>query len=253
MSNLESELRELGLSDLEAKIYLQLVKTGKNTILEISRALSLNRSTTHLNVEKLIQMGLVTQLNMGSRRVVVAEPPEKLMVIIEAERWKIKRKEEGLNNIISSIYDSIADTKRNTMSYVKFYEGKKEVSKLYEIALSAKNISGYTHSMQTIITFPENQERVVDALESGTSIRDLHEQSFSSGEFQKLAKRYKNYRVKFFPKEYKVLNFDYMIHDDCITQVSTVEDDIFAIVINHPKLVENARTMFDMLWNLLPE
>ncbi|MDQ7021103.1 MAG: helix-turn-helix domain-containing protein [Candidatus Dojkabacteria bacterium] len=110
--NLKVFLTEFGLTDREINLYLALLKTGPNTIMNLSRKTKIKRSTTHNNVEELIKKGLVSQTNYGERRMVVAESPEKLKFLIEQKRWAVQKMEQGLPEIVKLIDKMVPEGER---------------------------------------------------------------------------------------------------------------------------------------------
>jgi amidophosphoribosyltransferase len=55
-------LKNLGLSDNEAKVYLSMLELGPSSVLEISAKAGVNRPTTYVQIETLKKMGLVSQV-----------------------------------------------------------------------------------------------------------------------------------------------------------------------------------------------
>jgi sugar-specific transcriptional regulator TrmB len=62
MKKIEEQLQLMGLSSTETKVYLGLLKSGKTSILELSKQIKVNRTTTHMAIESLISKGLVNQI-----------------------------------------------------------------------------------------------------------------------------------------------------------------------------------------------
>jgi sugar-specific transcriptional regulator TrmB len=128
--DLQIFLEEFGLTEREIRLYLSLLKSGPNTIMNLSRETGVKRSTTHNNVEELIKKGLVSQTNYGERRMVVAEDPEKLKFLLEQKRWDVKKLEEKLPDVVNIINEMIPEGKANSQVEIKYYtgvEGFKEV------------------------------------------------------------------------------------------------------------------------------
>lgn len=97
------ELRKFGLSEKEIYLYLTLLEMGPSTIIDLSRETGIKRSTTHANVDVLIQKGLVTQSKYGERRRIVAEDAEKLFLLIEEKKWDIRKLEHSLDDVIGQL------------------------------------------------------------------------------------------------------------------------------------------------------
>lgn len=251
MQKIEGYLEQMGLTPLETKVYLGLLEKGASTVLELSKHVKLNRTTTHLTIETLIKKGLATHIQNGSRRQIIPEPPEKLSVLIDQEKWEIKRKEDNLQDIITSIYDTVLNAKENTESQVKYYEGKRAVQNIYDDILRSSEIRAYVNSGEIIDVFPENFEKFQSVARNGrTEIWDLQEDNYLSRQFTEKVK-IQNYHLKFFPKDIKIHSMDYLIYEDKITIIRGKPTPL-AIVIQNRLLYENAKVLFDLMWRLLP-
>src|SRR5215470_10378241 len=71
-------LRQLGFTDYEARIYVQLVKTSPATAYEISKAAGVPRANAYAALEALAQRGAVLPVNEEPLRYVAA-PPKTLL------------------------------------------------------------------------------------------------------------------------------------------------------------------------------
>lgn len=69
-----SGLRQLGFTDYEARIYMQLLKTSPATAYEVSKAAGVPRANTYAALEALAQRGAVLPVNEEPLRYVAAPP-----------------------------------------------------------------------------------------------------------------------------------------------------------------------------------
>ncbi len=122
---IKNYLMDFGLTEKEVKLYLALLKTGPNTIMNLARETGIKRSTTHNNVEELIKKGLVSQTNYGERRMVVAEDPGKLSFLLEQKKWDMKKLEDNMTEIVGMIKQSVPESEKSTSVEVKYYQGEK--------------------------------------------------------------------------------------------------------------------------------
>jgi HTH-type transcriptional regulator, sugar sensing transcriptional regulator len=67
-------LRQLGFTDYEARIYVQLLKLSPATAYEVSKAASVPRANAYAALEALAQRGAVLPVNEEPRRYVAAAP-----------------------------------------------------------------------------------------------------------------------------------------------------------------------------------
>ena len=103
MKIVQDYLQELGLSEIEAKLYQGLLEKGPSTAMELATHVGLKRITVHFNIESLIQKGLVTESREGARRQIVAEPPERLKYLLDQRFESIKSLRDKFTSIVTVI------------------------------------------------------------------------------------------------------------------------------------------------------
>lgn len=79
-----SGLRQLGFTDYEARIYVQLLKTSPATAYEIAKAAGVPRANTYATLEALAQRGAVLPVNEEPLRYIAA-PPKSLFEAISGQ------------------------------------------------------------------------------------------------------------------------------------------------------------------------
>ena len=79
-----SGLRQLGFTDYEARIYMQLLKASPATAYEIAKAAGVPRANTYAALESLAQRGAVLPVNEEPLRYIAA-PPKSLFEAISGQ------------------------------------------------------------------------------------------------------------------------------------------------------------------------
>lgn len=107
---IEEELRNLGFTDNEVKVYLTLLRIGKGKAGRISKESSLERTSTYNALKRLQEKGLVSYVIEANRKVfAVAEPNNILDMFKEKEERakilipkleKLKQAEQEKENIL---------------------------------------------------------------------------------------------------------------------------------------------------------
>src|SRR5688572_27975370 len=90
-----SYLKQLELADIEAKLYLALLKSGTAGVRELARAVGIKRTSAYIYIDQLVEKGLVIKTVTGSRKQVAAIKPE-----------------EGLQELVKQKVQSAQDTKQ---------------------------------------------------------------------------------------------------------------------------------------------
>lgn len=83
-------LIRLGYTAKEALIYIDCHTHGSSSVQTIARRVGVNRVTVHSAIEQLLEQGLLTETREGKRRQVIAQPPERLLQLIEAKEQEVQ-------------------------------------------------------------------------------------------------------------------------------------------------------------------
>ena len=132
-----NKLKDIGLSEKEAKVYLGMLELGPATVLEISAKAEINRPTTYLQIESLKKRGLVSTQIKGKKQLFMAESPEQLDILLEREKKILEQKQGELKEILPEL-ESLFRTS-DSKPVVRFFEGKEGLMKILEEFLKTKN------------------------------------------------------------------------------------------------------------------
>ena len=121
----ESNLKLLGLSDKEAKVYLALLELGATTVIQIAQKAGVNRPTAYVQIETLTGLGLVSSYMKGKKRFFAAEPPERLGELIELKKSEIKDQQDRLQEILPEL--EMLFTTSGERPIVRFFEGREGI------------------------------------------------------------------------------------------------------------------------------
>jgi len=91
-------LRQIGLSEKEAKVYLALLQLGRSTAYSVAVLAALKRPTTYLILDELVKTGFVVEIPSAVKKLYEAKPPEEIFAMAK-ERMKVA--ESALPNIQS--------------------------------------------------------------------------------------------------------------------------------------------------------
>lgn len=136
-SSLESQLKNIGLSDKEAKVYLSSLELGSATAQQISQKATVNRATTYVQIESLTSKGLMSSFEKGKKTFFNAESPEFLSKLVQKEKGEILDKENALKQVfpeLKTLFEYAGDRPK-----VRFFEGKEGLKTIQEDFLKTKD------------------------------------------------------------------------------------------------------------------
>jgi sugar-specific transcriptional regulator TrmB len=250
-------LKHLDLSDGETRIYLTLLKTDALSIRELALKTGIKRTTAYLYIDQLIEKGLIIKLVKGSRKLVTATEPEKNLSILTEEKLRAaKHMQNELPDMLKTITSSISPAIDNTEAEIKYYKGKNGVKKIYEEILKAKEQRSFVDATKISEFFPENLALFNEALTANPSFKMYEIFQNSSKEkiknYLNLAGKQKNYFYKILPEGFKLTSQDIIIYNNKVSIISFT-NNVSGVVLQSLDLYNNFKSLFDVMWKLLPE
>lgn len=252
MEHLIEPLKNLGLSDKEARVYLALLQLGPTTPYKISKRAHLKRPTAYVIAEELLEKGFVVTAP-GEKHTYIARPPE---VLFEEAEGRMKSARKSLPEL-KGLQGGIAE--KPTVLYFEGVEGIRQA--LFHRAKETHNaeIFGFyadaSFASQSLlpVTMEYNEYRVVHNIVAKgivTDTKELREMGFdkyfnlkdpTSAIFNaKIVSKdiySSNASFEFFPEFVKIIFYDTAI----------------AVIIESPTVGKAMRQIFQMLWSRIPE
>jgi len=121
-------LREFGLSEKEAIVYLTLLREGPSTVTPLISKTQLQRGSLYDILERLIEKGVVSYVIAANRKNFQAVDPKRLLALIEE---KHQRMEEALPSLLT--------LQKKGETTVVVLKGKKAIKSLYLEILKDKS------------------------------------------------------------------------------------------------------------------
>jgi len=250
MPLLEQALAAAGLSPKEARVYLAALELGAATATEVARKSGINRATTYLVAENLILRGLMSSVHRDTKRVFVAEPPQRLLARVKKEEETVEHRVEALVTVLPELEALVkADAARPA---VRYYQGREGIATMREIVyrnrfhevLSAVDLDAVraTLSLEEIRAHQKRLKlydltgRVLYACSSDAEAKILTES---------LAARNNEHR-RVSRNEYP-FGGELVIMGDTVALVSYAEG-IVGTLIDHPQFAGLMRALFELAW-----
>lgn len=97
------ELRSIGLTDGEIKVYKAVLKLGLSTTGKIIKETNLQSSSTYHILDSLIEKGILSSEIKNNRRYFFAVSPKRLVDFIDDKKKKIEREREDILGILPAL------------------------------------------------------------------------------------------------------------------------------------------------------
>ncbi len=229
-------LQEAGLTEVEAKVYLTLLKLGSALAGTLSRQSGVHRRSVYDVMERLIEKGLVSYIKRNNRRWYQAAHPDRLLELVKEKEGVIK---EHLPKL-EAMYNFSQD-KQVTV----FYKGHQGVKTAYDDQLeTGKEIlvfgaSGKATEMMGY--YFERYTRVRE--EKGIPISIIFDES-QRGKHPKS----KLIKYRYLPEEYNSPATTSVYGDKvCITLWT---EEPLAILIKNKGISDSYKQHFKLLWGV---
>ncbi|PIS17433.1 MAG: hypothetical protein COT59_00700 [Candidatus Nealsonbacteria bacterium CG09_land_8_20_14_0_10_42_14] len=127
METIPLELRKLGLTEKEVKVYLAGLELGPNSVQNISKKAGLTRPTTYEIIKKLERKGLFAEIKQKKKRAFAAQSPERILGILRTQKREIEEREREFIRIIAAL------EAKYSKEGIKVFKGKERLKTLGEI------------------------------------------------------------------------------------------------------------------------
>ncbi|MCK5510649.1 helix-turn-helix domain-containing protein [Candidatus Parcubacteria bacterium] len=241
---MQNELKQLGLTDNEIKVYITLLEIGENTVGPIINKLKIHRQVAYDALEGLEKKNFVDRIIKTKRYHYRVSDPKNVLD-------EIKRKENIANNLIPEINKKIKGQERG--QEIKIYEGEKAFreltlkndgkmspnSKTYVITGSTKK---YLEIMEISKAF-EKSKKIRKKKKITTKIIFLESQRDES---KKINRDYSE--LKFLAEGY-ASPVAFQIWTESISLIS-YGSEIFVIEIKNKDFRDAYLNYFNLLWKI---
>lgn len=123
-------LTQCGLSELQANIYIYLIKNGQSTPTKIASDINEKRTTVYSAAEKLEKMGIISQKDKGRITAYVPNHPSVLESIAEKRLRAVARQAKNLESNLPSLINYYNEH-QNEPGVTTFY-GQEGVKKIWD-------------------------------------------------------------------------------------------------------------------------
>ncbi len=241
MSIAINTLKEFGLTDNEAKVYLAALELGSTTVQDLGRKAKVKRTTVYTTLEGLKQKGLISQTTKGKKTLFIAESPDNLVMASEKRYKELKKALPELK----SIYN-LSPTKPK----LRFLEGREGYLSVYENLLKEKPEEFL--AIASYADFVNHVDHVYEAswteqrIKKNIKLRWIDFETKHTKELQKQGKKALR-ELRFLPKGYPFTSTMFLYNDKVII-MSGKQKEFLAVVIENNEFYQMFKQLFEMLW-----
>lgn len=237
-------LESLGLSDTESQVYFSMLSLGPATILAISKASEVKRTTIYSVLDSLNRKGLTRIEVKGFKKLYVAEHPKKLESILTARKNDLAE----LFPELEALYNL-----KGGEAFIKYYKGSESIKNAnYDLLESLQHNDEFL-----VIGDPERWEDVNKSFAKDFIVkRNKHSlrirMMLTDSE---LARTYKKFERNFH-EEIKLLPADSKLDTNLVITpqkilIQQMFSPVLVITIENKSIINMHRELFNVMWNTL--
>ncbi|MBP6884973.1 MAG: hypothetical protein KBC17_04120 [Candidatus Pacebacteria bacterium] len=235
-------LREFGLEESEANIYLSALSLGATTVLKLSKATGVKRTTVYEVIDSLTTKGLMKKEIRGFKTLYAAEHPDRLQNALEERRVALSRilpELEGIFNL------------KGTEGAIKYYEGIQAIRNIYDDLLKDLKPHEYYYAISNVAEWYDVQgdtfiEKHVEERSHMRVNTKLVFVDSPAAQKRKSTGRNFNEEVKLLPKD-SDFHVDLVITPHKLVMFQ-LKQPLVAIVIENTSIIKIQQAMFELIW-----
>jgi sugar-specific transcriptional regulator TrmB len=117
----------LGLEEMEAHIYLNLLRVGPISASALAKEIDVERTKTYRTIEKLLNQNIVSTTFSKPKLCVATKPEEVLKMILQRKEDDLKLLKDTKVDVVKRIKDMVPAIPKNSMPTFHIVQGKSNI------------------------------------------------------------------------------------------------------------------------------
>ncbi|OGC86631.1 hypothetical protein A2949_00015 [Candidatus Adlerbacteria bacterium RIFCSPLOWO2_01_FULL_54_21b] len=245
------ELQDIGLSEKEAKVYLAALEIGRATADQLAKQAKIVRSTTYVQIESLMQKGLMSTYEEGKKTYFSPESPEYLKRIFDLKKREFEAREKELNDFLPDLVRKFEGAGERPV--VRFFSGKEGITAMREEVLGLKKGEEYLiifsrDSLAHIYSQKELDDFSDKRAKRGIKSRYIYTREGGKSTSEVPADTARRY----ISPERLPMQSDIFVYRNSVA-IMALKGPIFGIVVESKEVADSFRAMFSVLWDVAEE
>lgn len=241
-----NELKKIGLSDKEAKVYLATLELGQASVSDISKKAGVNRPTTYVILDSLIKKGLCSTYAGKDKKIrYIAESPEMIISVLELQKKEIEEKQKMIDELMPQLH-AIYNQQGNK-PVVRFFEGKDGLRTMVQEQMSSdpEVIRGLfsLDDLRRVYSQEEINQAYQDRVGKKTRTKSLF--TLKSGE-DRVHPSPLDERMMI-PADNFPVNCDIAFFDNKV-RIASLKDKLNGVIIEDKNIYETFVSLFELAW-----
>ncbi len=256
MENLKI-LKNIGLSEKEAKVYLAVLNLKKGLITPIAEEAHVNRTTAYDVLENLNKKGLVVKYIENGKIGYTTQGPQKIKNWLTEKENQLEKEKEIFKQNLEQLKQTFY-TKEGQPKF-KYFEGKGSLEAFFNDSLDDKpdEMIGYAATQKSFDVASEKYIHYFAKIRAQRNIKGRYfvQQADKESAMRYSDKFYKKYllkkpelmEVRILPTKEKKLINETTIYGNKLA-ISHMGKDFFGVIIEDEAIANTQRMIFEVLW-----
>lgn len=257
ITGIASELEMiLDLDELEAKVYLNLLRAGPITASALAKELDIDRARMYRTVDKLVSRNIISTTLSSPKLCIAAEPQDALKIALRKKEDEVNRIKKDGEAIIEKINSEITTKQGTNVPTFRVVQGRGNI--YADIAQLIENSSGIIYISTTLEDISRMYhsaipEKITVCEKRGGKVRLLVE--LDDPKLISFVKRFNATETKICKLPSKgrmvVQKDKQMIMSDstAASQMSSNSESDFSLCTNSSEMVNNIHSLCSLLWD----
>lgn len=235
----EQQLKELGLTDNEVRIYLLLLKYGMMNPSEISQKLGLHRSYVYDALERMQEKEAVNIILKTNKKHYQATSPKNLLELL---KFRLKNLEKAIPDLMKLTSHEKEETK------VELHKGKNVYRVLLKDIISSlnKNEDVYIVGVDENVLLNEIEPIYLKQYMNIIKLKNIKEKII----IKKGGKKIKNPNLEYRELDEKYIGKTSQIIYNNKVAIFILGTPYYLVIIDNKEVSETYRKQFDLLWSI---
>lgn len=255
VSGIAAELEEvLDLDDLEAKVYLNLLRAGPITASALAKELDIDRARMYRTVDKLVSRNIISTTLSSPKLCIAADPHDALKIALGKKEDEVNKIKKSGEAIIDKINSEITTNQASSVPTFRVVQGRQNI--YADIAQIIENATDVIYIVTTLddvsrmyhSTIPE---KISICEKNGGRVRLLVD--INDPKLAPFVKRFNatETRVGNLPSKGRMVvqkNQKMIMSDSAVSSKNSNSDSDFSLCTNSTEMVDNVFTLCSFLW-----
>jgi len=240
----ETELQRFGLTRIEAKVYIALLRLGSTTAGPLIKKTELHRATVYDVLKRLMEKGLVNYIIKGKIKYFEAADPERFLEILREKRDEIEKQEKSMKILVKELFNIKSLSKKKHEA--RIYCGVEGIKTILGDVLKHKRYYSFSSRGwlgEVLGPYYYRYQKMKQKL--NIKHKMLAHESFRISKYKSAVFG----EIRYLPKEYTSPNTTTFIYDDKVAICVWVETPI-GFLIESSELAKTYRNYFTILWKI---